>query len=83
MLNCGQDRSLIIAGLTARLVLRRRDVKQFTRKVTRDYLLELSALVENSSVTPVVDRTYELAETPSAMSYLMARHPRGKVIVTP
>jgi len=83
VLNCGQDRSLIVAGLATRLVFRRRDVKQFTRKVTRDYLLELSALVEDSSVTPVVDRTYELAETPAAMSYLMARHPRGKVVVTP
>ena len=33
--------------------------------------------------TPVVDRTYPLAETSAAMRYLMARHPRGKVVVTP
>ena len=83
VLNCGQDVSLILAGLTARLVFRRRDVKQFTRKVTRAGLLELAALMEDASVTPVVDRTYPLAETPAAMSYLMARHPRGKVVVTP
>lgn len=66
-----------------RLVFRRRDVKQFVRKVTRADLLELAALVDDGSVTPVVDRTYPLAETPAAMSYLMARHPRGKVVVTP
>jgi NADPH:quinone reductase-like Zn-dependent oxidoreductase len=82
VLNCGQDVSLILAGWTARL-LRRRGVKQFVRKVTRADLLELAALVENGSVTPVVDRTYPLAETPAAMRYLMARHPRGKVVVTP
>jgi NADPH:quinone reductase-like Zn-dependent oxidoreductase len=63
--------------------LRRRDVKQFVRKVTRRDLLELAALVENGSVTPLVDRTYPLAETPAAITYLMARHPRGKVVVTP
>jgi NADPH:quinone reductase-like Zn-dependent oxidoreductase len=56
---------------------------QFVRKVTRADLLELAALVEDESVTPVVDRTYPLTETPAAMSYLMARHPRGKVVVTP
>jgi len=26
--------------------------------------------VEDGSVTPIVDRTYPLAETPTAMSYL-------------
>lgn len=83
VLNCGQDVSLILAGWAARLILRRRDVKQFVRKVTRARLLELAALVQDGSVTPVVDRTYPLAETPAAMRYLMARHPRGKVVVTP
>ena len=83
VLNCGQDVSLVAAGLAARLVLRRPDVKQFGRKVRQPDLLELARLAEGGSVTPVVDRTYPLAETPAAMSYLMARHPRGKVVVTP
>ncbi len=83
VLNCGQDLSLIVAGFAARLILRHRDVKQFVRKVTRADLLELAALVEDGSITPVVDRTYPLADTPAAISYLMARHPRGKVVVTP
>jgi NADPH:quinone reductase-like Zn-dependent oxidoreductase len=51
--------------------------------VTRARLLELAALVQDGSVTPLVDRTYPLAETPAAMRYLMARHLRGKVVVTP
>ena len=83
VLNCGQDLSLILAGNAARLLLRRRDVKQFVRKVTQEYLLELAALVEDGSVTPAVDRIYPLAETPAAMRYLMGRHPRGKVVVVP
>ena len=34
-------------------------------------------------MTPVVDRNYPLDETADAMRYLMARHPRGKVVVIP
>jgi NADPH:quinone reductase-like Zn-dependent oxidoreductase len=83
VLNCGQDVSLIVAGWAARLLFRRRDVKQFVRKVIRADLLELAALVEDGRVTPVVDRTYPLEETPAAVTYLMARHPRGKVVVVP
>lgn len=83
VLNCGQDPSLIVAGFAARLVFRRRDVKQFVRKVRHADLLELAALVEDRSVTPVIDRTYPLSETPAAVSYLMERHPRGKVVVIP
>ena len=81
VLNCGQDVSLVLAGWAARLVLRRRDVKQFTRKAPRADLLELAALVEEGSVMPVVDRVYQLAETPAAIGNLMGRHPRGKVVV--
>jgi NADPH:quinone reductase-like Zn-dependent oxidoreductase len=83
VLNCGHDVSLIVAGWFARLLLRRRDVKQFVIKVTRADLLELAGLVEDGGVTPVVDRTYPLTETSAAMTYLMARHPRGKVVVIP
>jgi NADPH:quinone reductase-like Zn-dependent oxidoreductase len=83
VLNCGQDVSLIAAGWAARLLFRRRDVKQFVTRVTRPDLLELAALVEDGSITPVVDRSYPLEETPAALTYLRARHPRGKVVVTP
>jgi NADPH:quinone reductase-like Zn-dependent oxidoreductase len=83
VLNCGQDYGLALAGFAARLVLRRRDVKQFARKVRHADLLELAALVEEGRVTPLVDREYPLVEAPAAMTYLMARHPRGKVVVTP
>jgi NADPH:quinone reductase-like Zn-dependent oxidoreductase len=82
VLNCGQDISLALAGALARLIRRRGDVKQFARKVTRRDLLELASLAEDGRLTPVVDRRYPLTETPAAMTYLMGRHPRGKVIVT-
>ncbi len=83
VLNCGQDVSLIIAGGIARFIRRRSDIKQFVRNVRREDLLELARLVEDGRLRPLVDRVYPLAEAPAAMEYLMARHPRGKVIVTP
>lgn len=43
---------------------------------------ELSRLVEAGQLTPVLDRSYPLAEAPAAVDYLCAGHARGKVAVT-
>ncbi|MER5935388.1 NAD(P)-dependent alcohol dehydrogenase [Streptomyces sp. NPDC002054] len=45
-------------------------------------LLVLTGLIEAGRVTPVVDRTYPLAEAPDAIRRLAARQARGKVVVT-
>ncbi|HEX2029082.1 MAG TPA: NAD(P)-dependent alcohol dehydrogenase [Nitriliruptorales bacterium] len=42
----------------------------------------LSALIESGNVTPVIDRTYPLADTRAAMEYLAQGHARGKVVIT-
>jgi NADPH:quinone reductase-like Zn-dependent oxidoreductase len=42
----------------------------------------LSPLLENGQVTPVIDRTYTLAEVPDAMAHLEAGHARGKIAIT-
>jgi NADPH:quinone reductase-like Zn-dependent oxidoreductase len=39
-------------------------------------------MMQSGAVTPVVDRTYPLAETAEAMRYLETGRARGKVIVT-
>jgi NADPH:quinone reductase-like Zn-dependent oxidoreductase len=44
-------------------------------------LLVLTALVEAGKVTPVVDRSFPLAEVPKAIRYLDEGHARGKVVV--
>jgi len=38
-------------------------------------------MIGSSDVTPVIDRTYPLHETPEAMRYLEESHPKGKVVV--
>ena len=44
-------------------------------------LTALVELVEAGTVTPAVDRTFPLAETPAAVRYLRAGQARGKVVV--
>jgi NADPH:quinone reductase-like Zn-dependent oxidoreductase len=49
---------------------------------TRQHLLAVVALIEAGKVTPVVGRTYPLADTAAGLHYLEAGHARGKVVIT-
>jgi NADPH:quinone reductase-like Zn-dependent oxidoreductase len=42
----------------------------------------LRELIEAGQVTPAIDRTYPLAETPAAITYVHDGHARGKVVIT-
>jgi NADPH:quinone reductase-like Zn-dependent oxidoreductase len=53
-----------------------------TAKTTKEDLLALSELIEAGSVTPVVDRTFDLVEAAEAVRYLAEGHPAGKIVVT-
>jgi NADPH:quinone reductase-like Zn-dependent oxidoreductase len=44
-------------------------------------MLALKELIEAGSVTPVVDRSFPLAEVPEAMRYLTEGRVRGKVVI--
>jgi NADPH:quinone reductase-like Zn-dependent oxidoreductase len=48
---------------------------------TRD-LLVLKEMIEAGNITPVIDKTFPLSETPAAFRYLEEEHPRGKVVIT-
>ena len=45
-------------------------------------LVVLKELIESGKVTPVIDRTYSLSETPKAIGYLGEGHTQGKVVIT-
>lgn len=45
-------------------------------------LAPLKDLIEAGKVTPVIDKTYPLRETPAAFRYLVKEHARGKVVIT-
>jgi NADPH:quinone reductase-like Zn-dependent oxidoreductase len=62
----------------------------FVRQQGRPYLSTpnnedldvLKELIEAGKVTPVIDRTYPLSETPEAFRYLDEGHAQGKVVIT-
>ena len=51
-------------------------------KANKGDLIFMKGLLEAGEVTPVIDRTYPLAEVPEAMRYLEEGHARGKVVIT-
>ena len=54
----------------------------FVSTPNHEDLLVLKELIESGKVTPVIDRTYPLAEVPEAMRYLEGGHAKGKVLIT-
>jgi NADPH:quinone reductase-like Zn-dependent oxidoreductase len=53
----------------------------FTVKPNREDLRFLKQLIEDGKLTPVIDRTYPLSETPEAIRYLENGRARGKVVI--
>jgi NADPH:quinone reductase-like Zn-dependent oxidoreductase len=74
----GTDRQLR-AMVLSRFVRQR--LRTFIASEKAADLLALSALVESGAVTPVVDRTFPLAETPAAIRHMREGKARGKVVI--
>ena len=53
----------------------------FTVKPNKEDLQFLKQLIEAGKLTPVIDGTYSLSETPEAIRYLEEGHARGKVVI--
>lgn len=54
----------------------------FVNSENAEDLLAITNLIEAGDVTPTVDRSFPLSETPKAISYLIDGHARGKVAIT-
>jgi NADPH:quinone reductase-like Zn-dependent oxidoreductase len=54
----------------------------FISSENHEDLIVLTDLIESGAVTPVIDRTYPLAEVPEAIRYLQEGHAQGKVVIT-
>jgi NADPH:quinone reductase-like Zn-dependent oxidoreductase len=52
-----------------------------SRPINADLVL-LRELIETGKLTPVIDRTYRLNETPDALAYVEQGHARCKVVIT-
>lgn len=80
--NSGQAGMGWIIGAFATSLFVRRQGRPSVSMPKRDDLIALKDLIEAGKVTPVIDRTYPLRETPEAFRYLDEGHARGKVVIT-
>jgi NADPH:quinone reductase-like Zn-dependent oxidoreductase len=58
------------------------DVIPFISQTSKPDLLALRDLAEAGQLTPVIDRTYPLAEVPAAIDYVQREQTRGKVVIS-
>ncbi len=57
-------------------------VAPFLAKLNKEDLVVLQELLESGTVTPVIDRQYELSDAAEAFAYLGEGHAQGKIAVT-
>jgi NADPH:quinone reductase-like Zn-dependent oxidoreductase len=57
-------------------------LRSFLSKPRGADLVVLKELLEAGKVTPVIDRTFALAETPDAIRYVGERSTQGKTVIT-
>jgi NADPH:quinone reductase-like Zn-dependent oxidoreductase len=70
-----------IVGGTIAFQFSSQTLRTFVMSTKLEDLLELTQLIEAGSVTPVIDRTYPLNETASAMRHVGEGHARGKTVI--
>jgi NADPH:quinone reductase-like Zn-dependent oxidoreductase len=76
-----QPLSHLVKVMVSSLIGRQKMVGMLARFNQPDLII-LAELMESGAVTPVIDRTFDLAETPDALRYLGAGHAQGKTIIT-
>jgi zinc-binding alcohol dehydrogenase family protein len=72
---------LMVRGMALSRFVRHRIVL-LTARQSQDNLATLRELAESGTITPIIDRTYPLAQAPDAIRYLETEHARAKVTIT-
>ena len=68
-------------GAVLSSVFSRKRAKIAAQAWSSDDLAALGQLIETGKVTPIIDRTYPLAEAAQAVAYVGEGHARGKVVI--
>jgi NADPH:quinone reductase-like Zn-dependent oxidoreductase len=70
----------ILRAVVANAVVSQR-LRPLPSRQNREELLAVTGLIEDGKLTPVVDRTYPLADTAEGLRYVEQGHARGKAVV--
>jgi NADPH:quinone reductase-like Zn-dependent oxidoreductase len=76
---------ILLRILRARLLSRSvqpQKLVSYIAQHSKEDLVVLTGLIEAGKLTPVIDRTYPLTETPAAIRHIAERRARGKVVIT-
>jgi NADPH:quinone reductase-like Zn-dependent oxidoreductase len=75
----GMGRQILAVATSA---FSRQNMRMFINKERSADLRYLTELIHAGKVTPIIDRTYPLRQTPEAILYLEEGHSRGKIVIT-
>ena len=78
--HAGGKLSRTMRAMLASMVVRQQ-ASPSVKTQNHDDLVALKELIEAGKVTPVIDRTYPLSETPTAIDHVAAGHARGTVVI--
>ena len=70
----------VIKALSLSLFMRQHG-RTFVALPKNQDLVDLKELIEAGKISPVIDKTYPLSDTPEAFRYLDEEHARGKVVI--
>ena len=73
--------AVLLRAVVANLFVSQR-LSPLPSKQNREELLAVTGLIGEGKLTPVVDRTYPLADTAEGLRYVEQGHARGKVVIT-
>ncbi len=71
---------LVAAQIRSRLLGQR--VVTLLADVTQEHLATLKEMIEAGKITPVIDRTFTLADVPAAVAYAEQERARGKIVIS-
>lgn len=71
-----------VVAATVQSIFVKQQGRPFVAMNSIERLRAVTDLVEAGSVTPVIDRTYPLAQGPEAIAHVAAGHARGTVVIT-
>jgi NADPH:quinone reductase-like Zn-dependent oxidoreductase len=75
-------RALVLSRFVSQRIVSYTGKPNYSSGPNKGDLPTLRELIEAGKITPVIDRTYSLSETPEAIRHLEEGHARGKVVIT-